>query len=112
MSIVQLIDTDFVAAPALVQLLARRRVIVQRVAAVATAPAIAGANVAALVLSAKKEAAMGGLRALTEAVRARSGAPRVLIVVEENAERLSITSELGGGWCGSRFRRGGQMRRF
>jgi two-component system response regulator FlrC len=39
---------------------------------------------------------MGGLRALTEAVRARSGAPRMLIVVEENAERLSVTSELGG----------------
>lgn len=96
MSIVQLIDTDFVAAPALVQLLARRRVIVQRVAAVATAPAVAGATVAALVLSSRKEAAMGGLRALTEAVRARTGAPRMLIVVEENAERLSVTSELGG----------------
>jgi two-component system response regulator FlrC len=96
MSIVQLIETDFGAASALAQLLARRRVTVQRVAAVAVVPVMAGAGIAALVLSAKKEAAMGGLRTLTEAVRARSGAPRMLIVVEENAERLSVTSELGG----------------
>ena len=87
MAHVYILDTSLTLAPALVQLLARRRVSVERCSALA-------APCRVLVVSSHDEAALGGMRGLVEAVKS-TGAKSV-VVVTENAAAFSLEEELGG----------------
>ena len=92
MTAIQIIPTDFRAAPALMQLLQRRRA-----ALVAQAP---GAKADVLVVSAQREAALGGAKGLAEL--ARGAGAKTLVVVAEDAATFALQPEMGG-----RFAAGG-----
>ncbi len=87
MATIHLIDEGFDAAPALAQLLARRRVAVERGAKPA-------AGVQVLAASAVAEARLGGARGLAE--QARGCGAKMVVVVTENAPAFAMTEELGG----------------
>lgn len=89
MSKIQILTQDFRAAAGLAQLLTQRRL---EVGLVAEGAVPAAGDV--LVLSARHEAALGGLRAVTDLSR-RAGAASVVVVAEESANFLSVP-ELGG----------------
>ena len=86
MTAIQIIPTDFRAAPALMQLLQRRRA-----ALVAQAP---GAKADVLVVSAQREAALGGAKGLAEL--ARGAGAKTLVVVAEDAATFALQPEMGG----------------
>ncbi|GGW21429.1 ATPase AAA [Gemmobacter lanyuensis] len=86
MTAIQIIPTDFRAAPALMLLLQRRRA-----ALVAQAP---GAKADVLVVSAQREAALGGSKGLAEL--ARGAGARTLVVVAEDAATFALQPEMGG----------------
>ncbi|AZB59432.1 sigma-54 factor interaction domain-containing protein [Cereibacter sphaeroides WS8N] len=85
MAAIQIIGTDFAAAAALEGLLARRRVRL-------SGPD--GGPVSVLACSARHEAQAGGTVGVTQLARA-AGA-RGVVVVEEGAAALAVSSELGG----------------
>lgn len=84
MSSVLILPSDFRAAASLGQLLALRRITL-------SAP---DARAEAVVLSARHEATLGGMRAVTELAR-RAGASKVFVVAEDSANFLMVT-DLGG----------------
>lgn len=84
MSSVLILPSDFRAAASLGQLLALRRITL-------SAP---DARAEAVVLSARHEATLGGMRAVTELAR-RAGASKVFVVAEDSANFLIVT-DLGG----------------
>ncbi|MBO4168565.1 sigma 54-interacting transcriptional regulator [Cereibacter azotoformans] len=85
MAAIQIIGTDFAAAHALEGLLARRRVRLQ---------AGTGGPVAVLACSARHEAASGGAPGIT--ALARAAGARAVVIVEEGADALAISGEMGG----------------
>lgn len=86
MAQVHILDATLTLAAPLAQLLARRRLLVERAAEVG--------QCRTLVMSDKDEAAVGGMRGLVEKVKA-AGA-RSVVVVTENAAGFDITEDLGG----------------
>ncbi len=87
MALIHILDDAFDAAAPVAQMLARRRVAVER----GTKPA---AGVQVLVASAAAEAKLGGAKGLAEMARA-CGA-KSLVVVSEGAAVFGVTEELGG----------------
>ena len=87
MALIHILDDAFDAAPAVAQLLARRRVAVERGAKPA-------GGVQVLVASVAAEAKLGGAKGLAEMARA-CGA-KSLVVVSEGAAVFGVTEELGG----------------
>ncbi len=86
MSSVLILPADFRAATALGQLLALRRI--------ATNNQPDGARAQVLVLSARHEAGLGGLRAVTDLAR-RCGASAIFVVAEDSAT-FHVVEEMGG----------------
>lgn len=84
---IRILETDFAAATGLIQLLERRRIAVLRKADPGTAAA-------ALVLSSRHAADLGGAKGLADA--ARSFGARMIVVVEEDAADFAMVAEMGG----------------
>ncbi len=87
MALIHILDDAFDAAAAVAQLLARRRVAVERGAKPA-------AGVQVLVASVAAEAKLGGAKGLAE--MARGCGAKSLVVVSEGAAVFGVTEELGG----------------
>ena len=87
MALIHILDDAFDAAAAVAQLLARRRVAVERGAKPAGAVQVLVASVAA-------EAKLGGAKGLAE--MARGCGAKSLVVVSEGAAVFGVTEELGG----------------
>ena len=87
MAQVLILETTLSLAPALHQLLARRRLTVERGAAFA-------GECRTLVVSSADEEQSGGMRGLVE--KARQVGAKSVVVVTENAPQFSLTEDLGG----------------
>jgi two-component system, response regulator FlrC len=87
MAQVLILETTLSLAPALHQLLARRRVAVER-------SAVLSGQCRTLVVSSQDEGQAGGMRGLVE--KARTLGAKSLVVVTENAEHFTITEDMGG----------------
>ncbi len=87
MANVHILESTLTVAAALSQLLARRRIAVERVATV-------GGTCRTLVVSDRDEVALGGMRGLVE--KARATGAKTLVVVTEGAATFAITEDLGG----------------
>lgn len=87
MAMIHILDDAFEAAPAVANLLGRRRIAVDR-------GAKPGAGAQILVASAQAEANLGGMRGLAD--MARGCGAKSVVVVSEGALAFAVTEEMGG----------------